>query len=246
MPIKTAQDRSTPIKEMEGKVHVSNDPILTSDGVSERRPEGYDEFSIDDEMASDLGIREKLAEGWEPAWIRDGRYWSKHEKSDRFFEWRRANPGGIAVKVEGEPYTHGDLMLCLRPPKVAEQVKAEQTERERAFFKEMEKSKKSDDFDPDDKEAIRERARANSQQHIAAGMIGTHSKTEGMGLEEAYRINFHGMTDAQMERAIEAEEIKFARGGRTYVDREDAPAETRSGGRTFSIPANVKPKNLAK
>ena len=247
MPIKSAGDKSTPIQEMQGKgFHIHNDPILTDTGVSERRPQGYDEFTVDDDMARDLGISDQLAAGWQPAWIRDGRYWSKHEKSDRFFEFRRANPGSVAVKVDGEPYTHGDLMLCLKPPAVAEQIAREKQSREDAFFKEMMSEKKDDDFDPDDKSEIRRRAQSNSEQHMLAGMIGRSSKTEGMSLEEAYSILHRGQSEAQMHASIQAEEIKWARGGRTYVDRDEAPQESRRGGTTYSIPANVKPRNLAK
>lgn len=247
MPIKTAADRSTPIQEMEGRgSHITNEPLITDNGVAERRAPGYDEFSVDPEMANDLGIADKLAAGWTTAWIRDGRYWGKHEKSDRFFEWRRANPGGISVKVQGEPYTHGDLMLCLKPPAIAEQIAKEKQAREDAFFKEMSAEKKDDDFDPDDKTEIRRRAQANSEQHMLAGMIGRSSKTEGMSLEEAYSILHRGQNEAQMHASIQAEEIRWSRGGRTYVDRDEAPQESRRGGTTYSIPANVKPRNLAK
>lgn len=245
--IKNVADRSNAIQEMQGRgSHISNEPLLTEHASAERRPEGWDEFSVDDAMASDLGIREKMKEGWQPAWIRDGRYWGKHEMSDRFFEFRRANPGSEVVKVDGQPYTHGDLMLVLKPPQIVEQIAREREQREKEFYSEMESERKEGDWNPDDKEGQRRRALQNSQSHAQAGMIGTHSKTERLTLEEAYSVLYHGKSKQEMAAAIEAEERKWSMRGRTYVDRDEAPQESRRGGTTYSIPANVKPRNLAK
>lgn len=234
---------SKPKQEMENRSHIANQKPLVDGEANDRLPSGYDQFTVTDEMKKDLGIDP----GWGLQWIRDDRWWQRHVPGNRFYEFKHNNPGAELVLHEGQPFSNGtDLVLAKIPPEIAERNRKGREQTEREFFKQQEMDKHEEDWDPEDKKKVRAQMKANSAMHERNGMIGPRSRTEGIPYEEAFRL--------EQKRGVDtdADELRWARGNR-HVDYDDDAAaelmerETHSrGGKTISIPPNVRPRNLAK
>lgn len=222
------------------------------EGVIEK---GEDEYSLTSEEKKMFGIKDSE----QHCWIRDPEVWKHRAPGDSGRNFLRANAhlGGRIIYHNGATVTNGDdLILAVVPKAVIEQRRALERARDEELQAQIEAEKMNDDeFDPSDRSALNRRKHFNTQQHIAAGMIGPQSPSSGMPYEDYVRNR--GLTAADIER----EERSYSLRGMSQVelDGDEAArviAEDRSrrasqqprgdSGKFYSLPPNVRPRNLAR
>jgi hypothetical protein len=259
-------------KEHGFQSHVANEPLNTDKATSERRPSGEDMFTISDAMHAEivqagevptstmvpLGTRlpdgtlatgGQCSDGGQYRWIRDPGWWGKRVPGDRIQEFARERPGGRPIKIAGEFVRCGDdLILAYIPAQTVEVQRKGELQTEQHLLREMSADRREDDFDPKDEKTLRDQARRNADAFRRAGLVGDHSPTSGMSYREAREM---------MERRgvnIDAEERYYANPTRhvDYTDEQateilaQESARSQSGGKMYSLPQTVRPRNLAK
>lgn len=215
----------------------------------DRLPPGEDEFTLTPEERRQFGIKDNEQHGW----IRDDRYWGNKVPGNRAREFCRQNPGGRIVTMDGEPVTNGtDLVLTARPLSEVAKRQAMDAQREEEHFNHIEQEIADDDeFDTKDRKRMEERKHANTLEHVNAGMIGPSSPSSGVNYEDY--IRWRNLTPQQ----IEEEERSYSLGRFYGSEPEGEAAEAAiaaarkqnlrrdGGGKFISIPATVRPRNLA-
>lgn len=220
--------------------------------LQERVKPGEDEFSLTPEERKQFGIGDNEEIGW----IRDDRYWGNKVPGNRARQFLKENPGGRLVYHEGELITNGvDLVLTARPMAEVEKLRARDAAIEREYYRMQDQEQRDDDeFNPQDKDALIRRKRQNQEQFRRSGMIGPNSPSSGLAYEDY--IRYRGLTLDDIKR----EERSYALG--PFADRElsgeaaeaaiadarrqrasEAPRD--AGGRFYSLPPTVRPRNLA-
>jgi len=161
------------------------------------------------------------------------------------------------VTQNGEPFSNGfDLVLCVRPKSEVEKLRSREAAELKDYLKQHDPlnpdhmEAPEEDFDAKNLNRLKSAKRANTKLAFDNGMIGTHSPTSGLTYEEA--LDRLRVTPSM----IEQEESKWARGPRHLnvsdeeyqSQRREQPTSPRDGGtgKFISIPATVKPRNLAK
>lgn len=133
---------SLPKQRMGDKSHIANQRPLVEGETQDRLPSGYDQFTVTDEMRTDLGI--KPDDGVQ--WIRDDRWWQRHVPGNRFYEFRHNNPGAEMVMKDDQPFSNGmDLVLVKFPSEIAERNRKGREQVEREFFKQQEMDRREED-----------------------------------------------------------------------------------------------------
>lgn len=203
---------------------------------------GEDEFSLRPEEKRAFGIRDNE----QHCWIRDDRYWGNKVPGNRQREFLRENAGARIILVDGEPVSNGtDLILAVRPKSEIEKKAARDKAIEDDYHNRIEREKLDDDeFDSKNREALEYRKHINTVQNIQAGLIGPNSPSTGLPYEDY--IKFRGLTKAQ----IEAEEVSYSCRRTTSRETNEPPDDRRqqprgSDGKFYSLPPNVRPRNLA-
>jgi len=231
---------------------IANEPILTS-GTSDRIEPGEDEFTLTRMDREELGIRENE----DYAWIRDDKYWAGKVPGNRFQQWRRENRApdgtmpGRMITQDGEPFRNGTDLVLVALPKEVKQIARDREKQEfDEWQRQIEGAQRTErmddsDFNPSDRDALLRMKHAGMRNNRNSGMIGT-GPSAGRPFE-AY-VRDAGLTEAQMW----AEELSFARGGRHGRESNDVTTpepraqERRGSTTTYSLPPNVRPRNLAK
>lgn len=246
-------DVITPAVQMHGfsgDSGAADQPLLV-DGARDLLPPGHDDFYIGAEERKMYNIPEHM----EPAWIRDDRAWKNRVPGNRESSFQRENPGGYVVKVDGAPVVCGDdLVLAVRPRGQMDKYRETEAKDAYDFQKRMLASMESevmeeDDFDKSNEDRKRQMKAAATRRHMENGMIGQNSPSQGMNLDDY--IRFRGLSADD----IATEELTYARGRSSVsiddlkqiqAEMEGGRRSTSGSGKTYSLPANVRPRNLAK
>lgn len=229
----------------------SGETMLLANDMSERIPPGEDEFTLTPMDKQDLGI----SDSEDYAWIRDDKYWAGKVPGNRFQQWRRENRApdgsmpGRMVMQDGEVFRNGTDLVLVAIPKEVKQISRDREAKEfddwqRQIDGAQETERMDDtDFNASDRDRMKAMKHANSRRDRTSGMVGG-GPSAGRRFEDYVRDA--GLTAAQME----AEEMSYARGGRTSRESNEVPApeprqaQRDSGGKFYSLPPNVRPRNL--
>lgn len=223
--------------------------------VAETRPPAVDEFSLTAEECKEYGIDLNTHEY---GWIRDERVWGHGPDGEynRARQYMLHNRGGEVVLVGGEPVPNGsDLILVKRPKSEVEKMRQREREQEKHHWGQNEKAQqgalRDDDFHKSNEAYMRQLKEQRRQESIQMGLVGGTSLSQGMTMEEF--IDARRLTAEQ----VEAERRHHALGRMAVQDVDDVGEAARllrdqrqqqrgSGGKVYSIPPTVRPRNLAK
>lgn len=219
------------------------EPVVTTTRVDE---ENQDAFSLSREERAALGI--KPGEGVRA--VQDPRYWDKHALYNEVKKLERQGCR-LARDEKGEMVQYGlDTVMMIVPTELMEKKRAFDENREKEHFKYLNQPivKDEEDFDPTNPQMIQMRKLQNTEMHRQTGMIGPMSPSQGRPYEDYIRDR--GLTEAQ----IEHEELTYALGNgyEAHTDPERiaevmgrGKGQSRdSSGKFFSLPPNVRPRNL--
>lgn len=232
----------------EEAVNVIRDaPEVTVSQVNPAANKCEDYFSLTDEERQEYGIKDNE----QPCWIRDPRWWDRHVPGNSIPMWKRGNPGGRVITVDGQYVTNGeDLILACRPVSEVEKLLDRERKADQEIREENSRTRRNDDFNVADKDFLIEQAARNSQQNHEMGLIGVTSPSQGLEYE-AY-IKNRGLTEADIQEEAEKYALGPMYAKMVAIREEEDEAERqgrrggRGGGRTYSIPQNVRPRNLRK
>lgn len=236
--VKTEHDGPTWIWRLPSEEEKEKPAEVVLEGVVEQ---GEDSFSLTRDEKASYGIKDNE----QHCWIRDPRYWTKQPgvSGDDARILKHQVPGARIIMKDGEYVENGsDLILAAVPKAWVEKNQAEQRQREKEYHGQIDKQKMADDFDADDLDTLARQKAMNSFNAHAAGLIGTASPSHGMPMEDY--IKNRGLTAKEIER----EELSYALKRGTDVEsfvQQLSEKPRGSGGKFISIPANVRPRNLA-
>lgn len=202
---------------------------------------GEDSFSLTADEKQMYGIKDNE----QHCWIRDPRYWTKQPgvSGDDARTLKHQVPGSRIIMHDGDYVENGsDLILAVVPKSWVEKNKAAQLQLEKEYHGQIDRQKMADDYDPNDEDNLERQKAINSANAQAAGMIGAASPSHGMPMEDYIRNR--GLT----AKEIEHEELTYALRRGTDVEsfmKEISERPRNSSGKFVSIPANVRPRNLA-
>lgn len=230
--------RDTPESRMFADGPHNPKPLIV-DGAQDRLPPGTDESSIG--VVSNKK-QYGIPEGWGHIYVTNtvGTSWENVSSvlGDNVAEYLEAVPGSFVVKREGgEKVKRRDTILVAIPPEQVERAKQEKELREKRWFKQLSEQTLGEGTDLADnrrasKDQLREMARQISDNLHRSGMIGDRSWSQGVPLDEAYRMKER----RDGKGSVEAEMTFYREGNRSWRSSNQDQEPRRNTNRSISVP----------